>query len=138
MTALHSVAGAVGRGCFNVGVNVATVYALQHFLFKNPTRGREFARIVAIDTAFRIGITHALDALKIPFLEKGTAGHLLFPCLTLLTQPLSVKIAERFFNATPDWNKKETYVVVFGFIAIGWKANMMIKDVMYLTGLIKA
>lgn len=137
MTTLASVAGALGRGSFNVIVNAATTYSARYIMTKNYPR-RDIAMIVAIDTAFRIAITHVLDALKIPFLEKGTAGHLLFPCLTLLTQPLSVKVAQRFFNAGSYWNTTQSRIEVFGFIALGWKANMMIKDVMYLTGLQKA
>jgi hypothetical protein len=138
MTTLYSVAGALGRGSFNVGVNVATAFVANGIIWHDPPSSRDLAIIVAIDTAFRIGITHVLDALKIPFLEKGTAGHLLFPCLTLLTQPLSVKIAQRFFNADPYWSKKERYIELFGYIALGWKANMMIKNVMYLAGLKKS
>ena len=86
MTTLASVAGALGRGSFNVVVNAATAYSAPYFVMKGYP-SQQAAIIVAIDTAFRIVITHILDALKIPFLEKGTVGHLLFPCLTLLTQP---------------------------------------------------
>jgi hypothetical protein len=138
MTTLSLVAGAIGRAGCNVGMNAATVFVAgtiisQHFYFN-----RDVAIIVAIDTVFRIGITHVLDAWEIPFLEKGTAGHLLWPCLTLLTQPLSAKIAERFFKTHPEWIKKERFIELFGYIALGWKANMMIKDVLYLTILKKA
>ncbi|HEY5234940.1 MAG TPA: hypothetical protein VIJ14_02080, partial [Rhabdochlamydiaceae bacterium] len=82
MTALSSVAGAVGRGSFNVGVNVATAFVANSIIFNDPRSSRDLAIIVAIDTAFRIAVTHVLGALKIPFFEKGTAGHLLWPCLT--------------------------------------------------------
>lgn len=136
MTTLASVAGALGRGSFNVVVNAGVAYSAPYFLPKGYLN-RDVAIIVAIDTAFRIAITHVLDALKIPFLEKGTAGHLLFPCLTFLTQPLSVKVAQKLFNVSPYWDTKQSRIEVFGFIALGWKANMMIKDVMYLTGLYK-
>jgi hypothetical protein len=133
-----SAAGALGRGSFNVIVNAGTAYfSAPYITLKNYPRGN-LAMIVAIDTAFRIAITHLLDALKISFLEKGMAGHLLFPCLTFLTQPLSVKVAQKFFNASPHWDFKQSRIEVFGFIALGWKANMMIKDVMSLTGLQKA
>jgi hypothetical protein len=139
MTTLSSVAGALGRGSFNVIVNAVTAYSVTKCIYNyySSTKRRDVSIIVAIDTTFRIAITHVLDALKIPFLEKGTAGHLIFPCLTLLTQPLSVKIAQRFFNTDSSWSKKQHYLEMFGYIALGWKANMMIKDVMYLTGLIK-
>ncbi len=133
-----SVAGALGRAGFNVGVNVVTAIVANGIAYNDPSSNRDLAIIIAIDTAFRIAITHVLDALKIPFLEKGTAGHLLWPCLTLLTQPLSVKISERFFKTHPDWGTKKASIEMFGFIALGWKANMMLKDVMYLTGLKKA
>ena len=133
VTTLYSVAGAVGRGGCNVLVNAATAYLAGYANFNSSDLRREIATIVAIDTTFRIAITHLLDALKIPFLEKGTAGHLLFPCLTLLTQPLSAKIAERYF----EWSKQEFSIRLFGFIALSWKANMMLKDVLYLTGLLK-
>lgn len=138
MTTLSSVAGALGRGGFNVFVNTATVYSASVCLGRSSSTINDVAVIVGIDTIFRIAITHVLDALKIPFLEKGTAGHLLFPCLTLLTQPISVKLAQRFFKVTPYWSLGFRYFEVFGYIALGWKANMMIKDVLYLTGLQKA
>ena len=138
MTTLSSVARAVGRGHFNVLVNTTTAYSASVCVSNYRPNNRDVAIIVAIDTAFRIAITHVLDALKIPFLEKETAGHLLFPCLTLLTQPLSVKFAQRFFNANSVWSTKMRYLEVFGYIALGWKANMMIKDVLYLIGLKKA
>jgi hypothetical protein len=131
-------AASIAGPAFNVGVNVATAFVANSIIFNDPRSSRDLAIIVAIDTAFRIAITHVLGALKIPFFEKGTAGHLLGPCLTLLTQPLSVRIAQRFFNTDPDWSTRESYVELFGFIALGWKANMMLKDVMYLTGLKKA
>src|ERR1700693_5807346 len=104
MTTLHSVVGAFGRGSFNVAMNTLTAYASADIIFNSLSL--DLIIIVAIDTAFRIAITHVLDALKIPFLEKGTAGHLLFPCLTLLTQWVSTKIAQRFFDADPDLSKK--------------------------------
>lgn len=137
MTTLSSVAGALGRGSFNVLVNTATAWSAGRIMSDLHYLIRDIPKIVAIDTVFRIAITHVLDALKIPFLEKGMAGHLLFPCLTFLTQPLSVKIAQRYFKVQSIWSKKENYFEVFGYIALGWKVNMMIKDVMYLTGLKK-
>ena len=138
MTTFSSVAGALGRGSFNVLVNTATACAASSLGYRSFDLRRDIAIIVAIDTVFRIAITHVLDALKIPFLEKGTAGHLLFPCLTLLTQPISVEIAQRFFKTDPRWSTKKAYIEMFGYIALGWKANMMLKDVMYLAGLRKA
>ena len=138
MTTLSSVAGAVGRGSLNVAVNTVIAFWINGNMFNTGIQSRDLAIIVAIDTAFRIAITHVLDALKIPFLEKGTAGHLLFPCLTLLTQRLSIKTAQRLFNTDPYLSKKENHFALFGFIALGWKANMMIKDVLYLTGIQKA
>src|ERR1700678_2715614 len=101
MTILYSVAGAVGKGSFNVLVNAGAAYSASRI---GGVSARDVGIIVAIDTVFRIAITHVLDALKIPFLEKGTAGHLLFPCLTLLTQPISAKIAQKCFKADPLWN----------------------------------
>jgi hypothetical protein len=138
MTTLHSIASAFGRGSFNVLVNAGIAYSTSRSIFGNPNRSQDIAAIVAIDTAFRIAITHVLDALKIPFLEKGIAGHLLFPCLTLLTQPLSAKIAQRYFVTHSFWSDKKNYPELFGYIALSWKVNMMLKDVMYLTGLKKA
>ncbi len=135
MTTLSSVAGAFGRGGFNVAVNAVIACRINGIIFNVGVQSRDLAIIVAIDTAFRIALTHVLDALKIPFLEKGTAGHLLFPCLTLLTQWLSIKIAHRFCNADHYLNKK--HFELFGYIALTWKINMMIKDVMYLAGLKK-
>ncbi len=134
MTFLHSAAGALGRGSFNVVVNAGAVYSASYLLTSKDYINDQVTLIVAIDTAFRIAITHVLDALKIPFLEKGT-GRLLFSCLTLLTQPLSIKVAQKLFNASTYWNKNQSRIEVFGYIALGWKANMMIKDVLYLTDL---
>jgi hypothetical protein len=138
MTTLYSVAGAIGRGSFNVLVNAGVAFLVNRFTVENRVLGRDMTVVVAVDTVFRIAITHVLDALKIPFLEKGTAGHLLFPCLTLLTQPLSSKIVRKFYKTKSAWNNKSHYFLhMFGSIAIGWKANMMLKDVMYLTGFLK-
>lgn len=137
MTALYSVAGALGRAGCNVGVNMVTAYVVNGIIWNDPLSTRDIVIIVGVDTTFRIGITHVLDALKIPFLQTGTAGHLLWPCLTLLTQPLSIKIAERFFKTDPNWIKKERFVELFGYIALGWKANSMLKDVLYLTGILQ-
>lgn len=133
---LYSVAGAVGKGGFNVLVNAGAAYSASRIVAEHYI-SRDMGIIVAIDTVFRIAITHGLDALKIPYLGKGEAGHLLFPCLTLLTQPLSTKIAQRYFKAYPHWTNDLNALFLFGAIALGWKANMMVKDVMYLTNLLK-
>jgi hypothetical protein len=138
MTILSSVAGALGRGSFNVLVNAGTAYLASRFTVENRILRRDMTVVVAVDTVFRIAITHVLDALKIPFLDKGTAGHLLFPCLTLLTQPISCKIVRKFYKTDPTWNNKSHFIHMFGTIAIAWKANMMLKDVMYLIGITKA
>ncbi len=70
MTTLSSVAGALGRGGFNVAVNAGTAYLFDVVTWYDPTSNREVAIIVAIDTAFRIGITHVLDALENPVSRK--------------------------------------------------------------------
>ena len=138
MVTLSSVAVAVGRGSVNFLINTATAYSVGYMTNTSfelsQVKGRSV--VVAIDTVFRIAITHVLDALKIPFLEKGRAGHLLFSCLTLLTQPLSLKIAQKF-GFLPAADVRYTYPIIFAYIALGWKANIMLKDVMYLTGLKK-
>ncbi len=126
MTAL-----AIARPAFNVLVN-SGIACCARKITVNDEQCRDVAIIVAIDTAFRIAITHALDALEIPYLQKGVAGHLLFPCLTLITQPISVAIAHRLFSINERWSTRQTFIATFGYIAVGWKANMMLKDVMYL------
>ncbi len=130
MTAWHSITGPVVRPIFNLVVNSHTAYFFSKLL--KDDNSREIAIIVTIDTLFRIAVTHALDALQIPYLQTRTAGHLLFPCLSLLTQPLSVAVAQGYFHINTNWNSSVSFMKMFGYIALGWKANMMLKDVVYL------
>ena len=130
MTALYSsVAGSIVRPVFNVLVNSSAAYGVSRLI--NAPDCRDIAIIVAIDTAFRIGIIHVLSARNIHFHQNDLVGHLLFPCLTLLTQPLSVKIA-RIFNVNARWQTRPYFITTFGYIALGWKMNMMVKDILYI------
>lgn len=115
----------------NVSFNAATAYWANWFV--GDSQGRNIAVLVALDTLFRITITYVLGALKIPYLQTGTAGHLLFPCLTLLSQPLSVKVADRFVGIDNRWYNRKFFIMLFGYIALSWKANTMIKDVLYIS-----
>ncbi len=131
MTAWYSMTGPVVRPVFNWVVNSGAAYFFSKFL--KDSESREIAIIVTVDTLFRIAITHALDALNLPYLQPGTAGHLLFPCLSLLSQPLSVAFAKKAFTIKGDWNSSASFMKLFGYIALGWKANMMVKDVLFLS-----
>ena len=114
----------------NTSFNAATAYSASWFI--GDGQGRNIAVLVALDTLFRITITHVLSALKIPYLLTGSAGHLLFPCLTLLSQPLGVIVADKFVGIDRRWYTRKFFIVLFGYIALSWKANSMIKDVIYL------
>lgn len=115
---------------FNVSFNTATAYLANRFV--GDGQGRNIAVLVALDTIFRITITYVLSALKIPYIQTGTAGHLLFPCLTLLSQPLSLIVADKCIGIDRRWYNRKFFITLFGYIALSWKANMMIKDVVYL------
>jgi hypothetical protein len=128
---LYSLIGSIARPALNVAGNSLVAYLTTSF-FSEHTSNRVIVIIVAIDTVFRIAITHVLDAIKISYLQTGSAGHLLFPCLTLLTQPLSIKIAQRFFNAPSKWSEGKSFMRIFGYIALSWKMNMMAKDMLYM------
>ena len=114
----------------NTSFNAATAYLANRFV--GDGQGRNIAVLVALDTLFRITITHVLSALKIPYLLTGSAGHLLFPCLTLLSQPLSVIVADKFVGIDHRWYTRKFFIALFGYIALSWKVNSMIKDVMYI------
>lgn len=122
------------RTILNVGFNSSSAYSCSRLL--NDNDSLKITIVVAIDTIFRLVITHILDALKIPYLQTGTAGHLLFPCLTLLTQPLSVGFVQRFSSRKEtelfNLNRAFGFIKIFGYIALGWKLNMMVKDIAYL------
>lgn len=111
--------------CGNIVGNGTVAYGLSRLL--QTDRPRDVAIIVAIDTVFRIATIHALSALSLPYEKPKTIGHLIFPCLTVLIQPLSVKIAQRLFHV-----KAPHYLSTMAYIFFGWKANMMAKDVIYL------
>ncbi len=111
---------------FNLIVNTSAAWGLSKVASDdNP---RDVAIIVVIDTIFRIMISNALTALKFTPKEHRTVGELIFLCSTLVTQPISVKIAETFFKV-----KAPTYLNSLAYIFFGWKANIMTKDVIFLS-----
>lgn len=122
--------GPIARGAFHVCATSSAAYVAGR-LISDP-HCRDIAIIVSIDSVFRIVITHVLDAMHIPYHQVGLRGHLLFSCLTLLTQPLSVQVARLFKINSFHWNNRRSYIALFGYISFGWKATMMVKDVIYL------
>ena len=110
---------------FNLVVNSTAAYGMSRAV-KSDT-SRDVAIIVAIDTMFRIVISNALTAMKFTPEKPKTVGQLIFLCSTLLTQPLSVQIAERVFKV-----KAPSYLSTLAYIFFGWKANIMTKDVIFL------
>ena len=121
---------------FNVVVNAGAAYGLSSYLQED--KPKEVGNIVAIDTLFRIVIVHLLSSLKLPVDKVGTAGHLIFPCLSFISQPLSVALYRKVFKAThPEGqpipgHRGPRYLSMMAYIFFGWKVNMMAKDVMYL------
>jgi len=131
MSALYtSPEGNFLRASYNLLLNSSVAYCAAHCVREPDTR--DVYIIVAIDTLFRFAITHALSKMNLPYLQIGVAGHLIFPCLTLLAQPLSVLIARKVFNTHRKWESRLYFMVVFGYISLGWKLNMMSKDVIYM------
>ncbi len=111
---------------FNLVVNTSAAYGLSKVA--SDDKPRDVAIIVAIDTIFRILISNALTALKYTPKEHRTVGELIFLCSTLVTQPISVKIAETFFKV-----KAPSYLNTLAYIFFGWKVNIMTKDVIFLS-----
>lgn len=137
---MSSFAKAFAGPIFNVVVNPAAAYGLSYFV-EQELSPRDISVIVAIDTAFRIALVHLLGYLTLPSDKVGSLGHLIFPCLTFLTQPLSVKFAERFSFVKPEPKTinpmlrlpNSRYLHLMAYIFFGWKINMMLKDVVYLS-----
>jgi hypothetical protein len=125
-----SLAVSASKASFNVALNSSAAYGAAICVGEPDTR--DIFIIVAIDTVFRIAIIRALEALHLNYHQIGFATHLIFPCLTLLTQPMSVKIARRVFNINQKWDTRPYFMTVFGYISLGWKLNMMSKDVIYI------
>ncbi len=130
MTSLSKAASGL---VFNVVVNTGAASILSDQLKEdNPNY---VGAVVAIDTVFRIGIVHALSAMKLPPEKAGTLGCLIFPCLTLLTQPLSDITARRVFkikNIREGVPKESQWLHMMAYIFFGWKVNMMAKTVFHL------
>ena len=130
MTSLSKAASGL---VFNVVVNTAAACILSDQLKEdNPNH---VGVVVAMDTVFRIAIVHALSAVKLPPEKAGTLGCLIFPCLTLLTQPLSDIAARRVFkvkNARDGAPKESQYLHMMAYIFFGWTVNMMAKTVFHL------
>jgi hypothetical protein len=110
---------------FNLVVNTTAACGLSKAV--SDDKPRDVAIIVIIDTIFRMVISNVLTALKFTPKEHKTVGELIFLCSTLITQPISVKIAETFFKV-----KAPSYLNTLAYIFFGWKANIMTKDVIFL------
>jgi len=113
---------------YNLLVNPAAAAFLTNFSHDDETV-RDIAIIVAIDTVFRIALSHTISAFKLTPNKPKTIGNLIFICSTVVTQPVSVKLAERIFHA-----KKPPYLNTLAYIFFGWKANLMVKDLFYCCG----
>jgi hypothetical protein len=111
---------------FNLVVNTSAACGLSKVA--SDDRPRDVAIIVVIDTIFRILISNALTALKYTPKEHRTVGELIFLCSTLVTQPISMKIAEKVFKV-----KAPSYLNTLAYIFFGWKANIMTKDAIFLS-----
>jgi hypothetical protein len=117
------------KPAFNVVVNTSAAYLLSRQLTQdNPN---EVGTIVAIDTVFRIAITHLLTAMKLPCDGVGQLGNLIFLCSTIGTQPLSVALYQRIFKGLQVQNQP-MYLSMMAYIFFGWKVNLMVKDVICL------
>ncbi len=116
----------LAKPLFNIVVNSAAVYGAARLLGVDDSQ--EVALIVAIDTVFRIGIVHALSAMRLPCQETGLMGHLIFGTLTLMTQRVSTRIAIGWLGVNRRWRARAYFMTIFGYIALGWKVNGMIKD----------
>ncbi|MBS0647614.1 MAG: hypothetical protein JSS10_00145 [Verrucomicrobia bacterium] len=115
----------VANSLNNIGLNSSAAYSLSClFETDNP---RDVAIIVAIDTVFRMALSIALSALKLPPENPRSIGNLAFVSLTMITQPLSVQVAKRCFGVKPP-----DYLSTMAYIFFGWKTNLMLKNVIYL------
>ncbi len=117
--ALGSIAHHASNLAFNLMATTGTAYYTSQALQKHDPR--DVAIIVALDTVFRSGISHILYAIGMRCSCNSNATQLVSICLPLATQPLSVRVARKFFQVqAPD------YISTFGYIAFSWKANMII------------
>ncbi len=110
---------------YNLVVNTAAAYGL--CLVASDDNPRDVAIIVATDTVFRMILSHAIAALKLTPGEPKTVGNLIFLCSTLITQPLSVKCADRYFHV----KKPPSYLNTMAYIFWGWKASLMGKNIWF-------
>ena len=114
----------IARGMINVVLNSSIGYA-SCTLFKkeNP---KDIATILAIDSTFRIATKHLFDYVFGSKVDKsGNMVHFAFLLSTGLIQPLSVYLADKLFHA-----KSKSTISTFGYIALSWKGNIMIKDIL--------
>ena len=111
---------------YNFVINPAAAALLAKIVQDDDT-AHDVWTIVAIDTLFRMALSHALSACKLTPATPKTVGNLLFLSSTLITQPLSTLFAQKVCGI-----KKPTYLNTLAYIFFGWKANLMVKDVVYV------
>lgn len=109
----------------NVAFNSCAGFGISRALRQH--QAKDVAIILAIDSTLRIIVQKSFAAMLIDTQKRGSWGSFSWMAITLLIQPTSVYLAQRIFNAqAPD------PLSLFGYIAAGWKANMMVKDLTFI------
>ncbi len=126
---LISNLGPFFRGIINVALNSFIGYGVCKII-KNAAP-KDVAITLAIDTTCRIATKHLFDFAFGSRVDKpGNMIHFSFLLATGLIQPISVYLTNKLFQT-----KSKNDISFFGYIALSWKVNIMIKDIGFSSGL---
>jgi hypothetical protein len=124
MTALSGVFAPFVRPSLNIVFNSSADFALARVF--QPLHAKNVAIVLAIDSIFRITAVNFLSLMKYS-MNRGSWGQLSFLCITLLSQPASVYLARKLFHV-----QAPEPISLFGYIAASWKANMIVKELLFI------
>lgn len=128
---LTSHFGPITRGVLNAALNSSFSYGFAKLTEEDSPRS--IAIIVAIDTTFRIAAKHLFDHVFGAKVDSPrNMVHFSFLLVTGLIQLMSAYVADRYFRA-----RSKSQISLFGYIALSWKVNIMVKDLAFTSRLIK-
>src|SRR5574342_67663 len=112
------------RGAINVALNSGSSYVVCKMA--GDADYKHLMTTIAIDTTYRIATMHLLSFAfgKEKVENSGNMVHFSFLVATGLIQPLSVYLADKVCTG-----QKKDWISTFGYIALCWKINMLIKDI---------
>jgi hypothetical protein len=121
----------ISKGFLNIALNSSIGYAVCKIV-KNEVP-KDIAIILAMDSTCRIAAKHLFDFAFGSTVDKpGNMIHFAFLFATGVIQPISIYLANKLFQA-----KAKDKISLFGYIALSWKINIMIKDVAFASDLIR-